>query len=522
MSTQQNDSTKQLKTTADIVAKSQAQNAAQTALNNKFLPVNINSQFKGKSIEPQHKTNLIRPTPTGMQTLGKAVAARRMPPPAYLPSLAKSTGVTISSTSNQQEQQQQQQQTNQSDQLTIAAVVSGNTTWPTPNDSNTSQSPDIDSNQQQQYKSYSNTTKWGQNEFPKLEDAAQQPQQQQQPIQPQQLQKPKPDQQVQQPTTSGPVLKPSNVGNWGTTTNRVIQSDDIIEPAPINELKQEPQYQPRPQQQQQQMRPNIISSNYRGKNPNYNQNRKYNTNYYNNYNQSNESYNIPSIVKEKDFTHLDDLTQQNNQLKRNEHSDDVNQEENWAYINQNVDYNEKIQFLDEEEEQQPQNEPEPEPIKQDTEETNWNEKRKLTDDEVKNSIERARLRRAEEERRLSEQRQAVCAEKLRQLNLKKTVIEQPIIEPIIQEQEEDKTNGSSAISSSSSMRSNTKSPNNQQEPKTTQYKIGQNAIFIPRMPLIPSAICVPEIAVLSLGLQKHLTSLKFLSFKGYQFLFEQN
>ena len=33
-----------------------ANNASSNA-SNKFLPVNINSQFKGKSIEPQHKSN---------------------------------------------------------------------------------------------------------------------------------------------------------------------------------------------------------------------------------------------------------------------------------------------------------------------------------------------------------------------------------------------------------------------------------------------------------------------------------
>ena len=43
----------------------------------------------------------------------------------------------------------------------------------------------------------------------------------------------------------------------------------------------------------------------------------------------------------------------------------------------------------------------------------------MQDEELKKSIERARLRRAEEERRLSEQTQAVCAEKLRLLNLRK-------------------------------------------------------------------------------------------------------
>ena len=73
--------------------------AAATSSTNKFSIVNINSQFKGKSIEPQAKTTVVRVPHGGMQTLGKAVAARRMPPPTNLPSLAKSTGgITLSAT----------------------------------------------------------------------------------------------------------------------------------------------------------------------------------------------------------------------------------------------------------------------------------------------------------------------------------------------------------------------------------------------------------------------------------------
>ena len=67
---------------------------AAAANTNKFSIVNINSQFKGKSIEPQAKTTVVRVSHGGMQTLGKAVAARRMPPPTNLPSLAKSTGIS--------------------------------------------------------------------------------------------------------------------------------------------------------------------------------------------------------------------------------------------------------------------------------------------------------------------------------------------------------------------------------------------------------------------------------------------
>lgn len=182
---------------------------------NKFSMYNINSQFKGKSIEPKQKANIIRAIPSGLQTLGKVVAARRMPPPTNLPSLAKSTGTVIIphapessvSTSNQQASQQTSNQTNatagqpagsESAPITIAAVVSGanssqtttsqsgsnNQTWPTPHGA--SQNPEAapnhhyqqnsghknDTNESGNYKTYSNTTKWGHNEFPDLADAA--------------------------------------------------------------------------------------------------------------------------------------------------------------------------------------------------------------------------------------------------------------------------------------------------------------------------------------------------------------
>ena len=103
---------------------------------------------------------VIRSSAGGMQTLGKAVSARRMPPPANLPSLAKSTGV-LSSTPSQGEHSaastpvgttplsnpllnSQQNSTDSlptptssaANQMTIAAVVSGGSpfsaSWPTP------------------------------------------------------------------------------------------------------------------------------------------------------------------------------------------------------------------------------------------------------------------------------------------------------------------------------------------------------------------------------------------------------
>ena len=76
---------------------------------------------------------------------------------------------------------------------------------------------------------------------------------------------------------------------------------------------------------------------------------------------------MPSIVKEKDFNHIDDLINSGGGAscggcnraswprgvgERGHSADELEYgaEENWAYISQNVDYDEKIQFLDEEEE----------------------------------------------------------------------------------------------------------------------------------------------------------------------------
>lgn len=64
---------------------------------NKFSKLNINNEFKGKSAEIQTKST-VRPNQIGLQTLGKAVSARRMPKPANLPSL-RSENAIISSTS---------------------------------------------------------------------------------------------------------------------------------------------------------------------------------------------------------------------------------------------------------------------------------------------------------------------------------------------------------------------------------------------------------------------------------------
>ena len=55
-------------------------------MSNNKNKLNINNEFKGKSADIQQKAT-IRPNQTGMQTLGKAVSARRMPKPANLPSL---------------------------------------------------------------------------------------------------------------------------------------------------------------------------------------------------------------------------------------------------------------------------------------------------------------------------------------------------------------------------------------------------------------------------------------------------
>ena len=205
--------------------------------------------------------------------------------------------------------------------------------------------------------------------------------------------------------------------------------------------------------------------------------------YHNQYHENNgATYTVPSIVKEKDFNHLDDLINNSGGQSIESHNyrraleplsngrrgtdstadyENGGGEENWAYISQNVDYNEKIQFLDDEDDEQApvevineakscvESQVSEEVVKQthtkgelDEEPASWDQKRKYNEcsEDLKKSIERARLRRAEEERRLSEQRQAVCAEKLRQLNLKKatapvTAIEQQqqsVVEPVAQ------------------------------------------------------------------------------------------
>ena len=95
-----NSSSSSSKSTAAAVVAAAAAAAANSSTN-KFSIVNINNQFKGKSIEPQAKTTVVRVPHGGMPTLGKAVAARRMPPPTNLPSLAKSSGGSgISATNN--------------------------------------------------------------------------------------------------------------------------------------------------------------------------------------------------------------------------------------------------------------------------------------------------------------------------------------------------------------------------------------------------------------------------------------
>jgi hypothetical protein len=68
---------------------------------NKFTKLNINNEFKGKSAEIQAKTT-IRPNQTGLQTLGKAVSARRMPKPANLPSLRSENAIISTTTTTTQ------------------------------------------------------------------------------------------------------------------------------------------------------------------------------------------------------------------------------------------------------------------------------------------------------------------------------------------------------------------------------------------------------------------------------------
>jgi hypothetical protein len=98
---------------------------------NKFTKLNINNEFKGKSAEIQQKTT-IRPNQTGLQTLGKAVSARRMPKPANLPSLRSETSTSIPTTTttstSQQQSQTQQQQQQQQQQISINSTASSTST----------------------------------------------------------------------------------------------------------------------------------------------------------------------------------------------------------------------------------------------------------------------------------------------------------------------------------------------------------------------------------------------------------
>uniref|UniRef100_A0A3B5KT82 BAT2 N-terminal domain-containing protein n=1 Tax=Xiphophorus couchianus TaxID=32473 RepID=A0A3B5KT82_9TELE len=50
----------------------------------KYSSLSLFDKYKGKSIESQKNTVVTR---HGLQSLGKVAAARRMPPPAHLPSL---------------------------------------------------------------------------------------------------------------------------------------------------------------------------------------------------------------------------------------------------------------------------------------------------------------------------------------------------------------------------------------------------------------------------------------------------
>lgn len=333
------------------------------------------------------------------------------------------------------------------------------------------------------------TNSINQQDFPKLDEAIQIEKQQQV----NNLNKQKPvssnsgtsnEQSCPSPTetvSNGPVLKPSNVGNWGSTTTRVIPSEAVPDSAPSTVAALAPvnvqtqgysgnrQYEPYNHQAQNNNHQRHVANNGQYQRPvgQYGNVRKYNnysanSNAYQQYHSSNYhannpdagAYNVPSIIKEKEFNHIDDLMNTNSSiaaLKRpnlfnkrdscllNGNEDEElgdhdkgneKSKESWALISDQVDYNEKIEFLDDEEEIEKENKFEKSVILNDEEQI-WESKRKEHDDDLQKSIERARLRRAEEERRISEQRQSVCAEKLRLLNSKKSENETQLSDVVV-------------------------------------------------------------------------------------------
>ena len=197
-------------------------------------------------------------------------------------------------------------------------------------------------------------------------------------VKPQQQHQAQPQQQQPQQTNiiinnnqnNGPILKPANVGNWGAT--RIQQQQQPIYPIP-QPTQQQQYFIPPPTGPTGDMIRNILPQQqsqqyqqYRYKNPN-SRPRFYNNNspqsqyirHHHNYhhqqqyqqqqreaNYNTENYQVPSIIKEKQFDHFEEITNKPQNInERNSTSNDNNNnneatidDENWTYINEKIDY----------------------------------------------------------------------------------------------------------------------------------------------------------------------------------------
>ncbi len=51
-----------------------------------------------------------------------------------------------------------------------------------------------------------------------------------------------------------------------------------------------------------------------------------------------ENYTVPSVIKDKQFDHFDEITNKTNNIVNNINDVDVIVDDNWAYINEKIDY----------------------------------------------------------------------------------------------------------------------------------------------------------------------------------------
>lgn len=382
--------------------------------------MNINSQFQGKSAETQLKSSVRQPQ-SGMQTLGKALSARRMPPPTNLPSLKKETTHLIGATGTAESQHTSASST--SGALTNAPSAP---TWSLNSDE---QRPKHATWSQPASKAPSGHGTPLAADFPKLDEVSEliksesKSNKEKEPKQ-KSTEEPAPvvvmSTDVAQPQVplqsqnQEPILKPSSAGSWAQRNVPTSTSDtNLAGPVPSaapNSVKETREsmgqmqntYQPR------QNRPyHSYNRNYRGERTDRTDRSDRNDrNDARGYGRS-EPYKGAPLVKEKQITHIDEIS-----------SDAGLLDSNWAFINEKINYDAKIKFDDDEDEADEAvervdrvhvDDRGKEAKDEDDEESVWDERRRVNNAEMLKSIERAKQRKADEERRLSE--------KMRQLDL---------------------------------------------------------------------------------------------------------